>query len=120
VDNKAQEAQAAADAKRASEILAASSGIVNEYKSKIEAKIHRYVNKEICSAGTSAKFSIALMPGGRVNGSPQLIASSGLPACDQAIERAILQAQPLPLPPQTELFDQFRNLNMTYRSDEKQ
>ncbi len=121
VDTKAQQAQSAADAKRAEEILAASSGVVNEYKAKIVAQIKRHVNRQPC--GTDKRelaYSIALMPGGRLNGSPHLIKSSGLPACDEAVERAILQAQPLPLPPQTELFDQFRNLNLNFRPNEDQ
>ncbi|HEY8084368.1 MAG TPA: cell envelope integrity protein TolA, partial [Methylophilaceae bacterium] len=57
---------------------------------------------------------------GRLNGSPHLVKSSGLSACDEAVERAILAAQPLPLPPQTELFDQFRNLNINFRPNEEQ
>jgi colicin import membrane protein len=121
VDTKAQQAQSAADAKRAEEILAASSGVVNEYKARIVAKIKRYVNRQPCGTDKlELVYAIALIPDGHVNGSPRLVKSSGLSACDLAVERAILQAQPLPLPPQTELFDQFRNLNLNFRPNEDQ
>jgi colicin import membrane protein len=121
VDTKAQEAQRTADAKHAEEALAASSGILDEYRARIGAKIKRYVNRQLCGTDKpELVFAIALIPDGHVNGNPRLVKSSGLPACDQAVERAILQAQPLPLPPQPELFDQFRNLNMKFRPNEEQ
>jgi colicin import membrane protein len=121
VDTKEQDAQKAADAKHAEEVLAASSGVVNEYKARIVAKIKHYVNRQPCGTGKpELTFGIALLPDGHINGSPHLIKSSNLSACDQAVERAILQAQPLPLPPQTELFDQFRNLNINFRPNEDQ
>lgn len=114
-------AKAAADAKRAADMLAASSGVVDEYKAKIVAKIKRYVNKEVCGTGRpELLFAIALMPSGEVSGAPRLLKSSGIVACDQAVERAILQAQPLPLPPQSELFSQFRDLNLKFRPNENQ
>jgi len=118
---KAEEAKAAADAKRAAEALAASSGVVDEYKARIVNKIKRYVNKQLCGTGKpELVFAIAMMPTGEVSGNPRLVKSSGLPACDQAVERAILQAIPLPLPPQSELFAQFRDLNLKFRPNEDQ
>jgi colicin import membrane protein len=118
-DKAASEAKAAAEAKRAADALAASSGVVDEYKARIVSKIKRYVNKQLCGTGKPELiFSIAMMPTGEVSGNPQLVKSSGLPACDQAVERAILQAQPLPLPPQPELFSQFRDLNLKFRPNE--
>jgi colicin import membrane protein len=116
-----QEAKNAADAKRAAETLAASSGVVDEYKAKIVAKIKRNVNKQVCGTGKpELVFAIAMMPTGEVSGNPRLVKGSGLPACDQAVERAILQAQPLPLPPQPELFAQFRDLNLKFRPNDEQ
>ena len=116
---KLDEAKAAADAKRAADILAASSGVVDEYKAKIVSKIKRYVNKEVCGTGKpEVLFAIALIPSGEVSGTPKLLKSSGIAACDRAVERAILQAQPLPLPPQSELFSQFRDLNLRFRPNE--
>jgi colicin import membrane protein len=120
VDNKAQAAQTAADAKRAQEILAASSGVVNDYLGRITAKIQSHVNNALCGTGKpSLTIAIALLPDGHLNGTPQLVKGSGLPACDLEVEHAIFLAQPLPLPPQRELFDQFRNLNLTFRPNGK-
>lgn len=123
VDHEAEkavaDAKAAAEAKRAADALAASSGVVDEYKARIVAKIKRYVNKQLCGTGKpELVFAIALMPTGEVSGNPHLVKSSGLPACDEAVERAILQAQPLPLPTQTELFSQFRDLNLKFKPNE--
>jgi colicin import membrane protein len=123
LQNEAQqhETRNAAEAKRAAETLAASSGVVDEYKSRIVAKIKRFVNKQVCGTGRAELvFAIALMPTGEVSGNPHLVKSSGLPACDQAVERAILQAVPLPLPPQPELFTQFRDLNLKFRPNDDQ
>jgi colicin import membrane protein len=120
VDTKAQEAQKAADAKRAEEILAASSGVINDYVGRITAKILSHVNSAVCGSGKpSLTFTINVLPGGNVNGNPQQTKSSGLPACDLEVEHAILLSQPLPLPPQRELFDQFRTLNLTFRPNGK-
>lgn len=120
VERAAAEAKSAAEAKRAAEILAASGSIVNEYIMKIQAKIRSKVNKQLCGSGKPVlAFAISLLPTGEVAGSPRLTKSSGIAACDQAVERAILQAQPLPLPPQPELFAQFRDLNLQFRPNEE-
>ncbi len=118
---KQAEAKAAADAKRAAEMLAASSGVINDYRGRIQAKIKRYVNRQLCGNGKpELTFALSLMPTGDVSGSPRLTRSSGIAACDQAVERAILQAQPLPLPPQPELFAQFRDLELKFRPNDDQ
>ena len=115
------EAKSAAEARRAAEAMAASKGVVDDYIGRIRGKIHSKVNNQVCGSGKPELiFAVGLMPTGEVSGSPRLVKSSGLPACDQAVERAILQAQPLPLPPQPELFSQFRNLNLQFKPNEEQ
>jgi len=97
----------------------ASSGEINEYKAKIQGKIKRFVNRQLCGSGKPVlEFGISLMPTGEVIGAPRLKKSSGIAACDQAVERAILQAQPLPVPPQPELFAQFRDLTLQFRPND--
>lgn len=114
------DARNAAEARRAAAAQAASSGVVDKYKAQIQAKIKRYVNRQVCGNGKPVlEFAIAMMPTGEVSGTPRLTRSSGITACDQAVERAILQAQPLPLPPQPELFSQFRDLNLQFRPSEE-
>ena len=62
-----------------------------------------------------ARFEVILLPGGEVL-SATLKKSSGNPAYDAAVERAIMAAQPLPVPTDTDLFQEnFRELNMTFR-----
>ena len=58
------------------------------------------------------------MPTGDVIGHPKLLKSSGLSACDAAVERAILESQPLPVPTQADLFSQFRDLKLKFRPNE--
>ena len=118
---KAEEAKAATEAKRAAETLSASSGVINDYRAKIQAKIKRFVNRQVCGSGKpELVFAISLMPTGEISGNPRLTKGSGISACDQAVERAILQAQPLPLPPQPELFAQFRDLDLKFRPNDDQ
>ena len=118
-ENKAQqqERQAAATSSAAS---AASAGEVDKYVGLISSKIRRNVNKQLCGPGKpELTFAIALMPTGDVIGSPRIIKSSGIAACDQAVERAILQAQPLPVPDQPDLFAQFRDLQLRFRPNDE-
>ncbi|MFM9913212.1 MAG: TonB C-terminal domain-containing protein [Methylophilaceae bacterium] len=113
-----------ADAKRASDLLAAdgqpsaNADEINKYKGRIIAAIQRRVNKQLCGTGKPEPvFAISLMPTGELNGAPRLVKTSNLAACDQAVEAAILAAQPLPMPPQ-ELFNQFRDLNLKFKPNQ--
>lgn len=99
---------------------AASAGVVDEYKAKIQAKIRSNVNKTLCGNGNpELKFEIGLIPGGELSGAPKLVKSSGNAACDDAVERAIRMSEPLPLPPDSSLFSQFRNLKLTFRPNDR-
>ena len=113
-----------ADTKRASDLLAsagqpaANTDEINKYKAKIVVAIQRKVNKQLCGSGKpELVFAISLLPTGDVNGAPRLKKGSGLAACDQAVESAILAAQPLPMPP-PELFSEFRDLNLRFKPNE--
>ena len=63
------------------------------------------------------EFDVVLLPGGEVLG-VKLRKSSALAAYDNAVERAILKAQPLPLPPDPAMFKEFRELNLIFRPQE--
>lgn len=85
------------------------------YKGKISAKIRSNVVKPPDVADDArAEFSVTLLPGGRVM-SARLIKSSGNAAYDNAVERAILKSDPLPLPSDTSLFNQFRELKLSFK-----
>lgn len=93
----------------------ANAGIIDEYKRKIQDKIKGNVNNELCGDGKPVlKFKIDLLPSGELSGNPKLTKTSGLEACDDAVERAIMASQPLPLPEDVALKSQFRNLNLTF------
>lgn len=93
----------------------ASAGVVNEYKAKIQAKIRANVNKTLCGEGNpQLVFDIGLLPTGELSGNPKLAKSSGSAACDDAVERAIIASEPLPLPSDASLFSQFRNLKLKF------
>ncbi len=45
-----------------------------------------------------AEFEVQLLPSGEQVGAPRLVSASGLPAYDQAVERAIRRCDPFPRP----------------------
>ncbi len=59
-----------------------------------------------------AVFNVVQLPTGEII-SVRLIKSSGNALYDEAVERAILKASPLPLPAQRDLFE--RELKLTFR-----
>jgi colicin import membrane protein len=66
-----------------------------------------------------ARFEVVLLPGGEVL-SATLKKSSGHAAYDAAVERAINRASPLPVPNDTDLFQEnFRELNLVFRPKDK-
>ncbi|HEX9684546.1 MAG TPA: TonB C-terminal domain-containing protein [Burkholderiales bacterium] len=92
--------------------------VVDEYRRRIEEKIRRFVIEPPNLPKTArVDFDVVLLPGGEVLG-VKLRKSSGLPAYDSAVERAILLAQPLPLPPDPAMFKAFRELNLIFRPKE--
>jgi colicin import membrane protein len=95
-------------------------GEMDKYKLLIQRKIQQNVNKQLC--GTSPvelQFEIGLMPTGELIGNPKMLKSSGIPVCDESVERAIFQSQPLPVPTDTDLFSKFKNLKLNFRPNEK-
>ena len=115
-EKEAQRLQAERSSEDARKAAAASSGVVKEYEGKIRSKIFGRMNRQPCGKAVPV-FKISLLPTGEVAGTPKLVNSSGIPACDQAAERAILQAQPLPLPPESELFSSFRDLTIPFKPE---
>ncbi len=109
-DEKAQ------DDKQAS---AANASLIGEYTEKIKAKIRGNVNKTLCGDGNpELKFEISVLPTGQLSGSPRIVKSSDISACDEAVERAIIASEPLPLPSDPGLFSSFRNLNLKFRPND--
>jgi len=98
---------------------AAQQSIVNDYTGRIQSKIQSKLNKSLCGDGKpQLEFDIALLPTGQLRGNPILRKGSGLAACDKAVENAILQSDPLPVPPQPEAFSFFRELHLKFKPNE--
>jgi colicin import membrane protein len=106
---RAQQAQASAQSK-----------MVDEYKRRISDKIRRYVVKDPCASLGNPEiiFEAILLPDGNTLQPPRIKRSSGSAACDDAVLRAVIRAQPLPLPPDPVLVAQFRELSLNFRPNE--
>jgi colicin import membrane protein len=83
----------------------------NRFVDAIRAKIRGRANvPDTVTGKPNVQVHIRILPGGDVL-DIQVVRSSGNRAYDNAIERAIRSAQPLPVPPaDSELFPQFRDL----------
>lgn len=116
--------RAAAEQQKAREALAAqqaaaSAKVVDEYKRRIMEKVRRFiVLPPNVSDSAVVEFEVVVLPGGEVLGAKLKKSSNSIPAYDSAVERAILKAQPLPLPPDPALMRQFRELNLVFRPKE--
>jgi colicin import membrane protein len=96
------------------EAAAAQAKALEGYKRKISQKIRSYVPSEI-KGNFEAVYSVTLLPGGEVL-DVKLVKSSGVPAYDAAVERAIHAAAPLPVPPpDSDLFQKLREANYKFR-----
>jgi colicin import membrane protein len=102
---------AAAAQATANELNAAIAGIRN--------KIRQNVNNQPCGADDiELTYKIVVIPTGEI-ASINLVKSSKIPACDEAVERAIHSSEPLPMPKDPNLISQFRNLILPFRPNGK-
>ena len=84
------------------------------YISKIREKVRGFIILPPSIRGNpEAVFIVRQLPNGEVIPPVRLTKSSGNRALDAAFERAILQASPLPLPDQKELFE--RDLELVFK-----
>ena len=91
---------------------AAKRNLIDEYKAKILAKIKsKLVLPPDLPNDPVAEYDITLLPGGEIL-SVKLRKSSGFRSFDEAVERAIILARPLPLPKDKLLFPNFRDLGV--------
>ena len=97
-------------------VAGSNSGELEKYKALIQQKIYQNVNKQLCGLDpVELTFEILLMPTGDLIGNAKMIKSSKIESCDQAVERAILQAQPLPMPQDNRLFSQLKKLKLKFQ-----
>lgn len=128
---KLQQAKEAADAKRraqeqadamkklAQQQAAAQAGEIAKYKQAIAMRIRRFIVEPPNLQGNpEVELDIVVLPGGEVL-DVRTRKGSGQATWDNAVERAIRRAQPLPLPPaDSPIFREFRELNLKFRPKE--
>jgi len=104
-------------AEAARQQAAARARALNEYIARIQAKVKSsWILPPDIQGNPEAVFDVVQLPTGEVL-STRLVKSSGNPAYDAAVERAILKSSPLPLPASRELFS--RDLKLTFRPQDK-
>jgi colicin import membrane protein len=107
------------EAEKAREVAAAArKNEVDRYIEAIKAKIRGRANvPDTVTGNPEVHVRIRILPGGEVL-DIAITRRSANPTYDSAIERAIRSAQPLPVPPaDSELFPQFRDLNLNFRHE---
>jgi colicin import membrane protein len=113
-----QRAEEEARRRAEAEALAAKQKLLNQYIERIKLKVRgRVVIPPGMSGNPKAVYSVTLLPGGEVL-DIKLVRSSGVPAYDAAVERAIRAAEPLPVPSESELFQQLREAKYEFRPNE--
>jgi colicin import membrane protein len=104
--------------KLAQQQAAAQAREVDEFKRRIAEKIRqRIVEPPSLQGNPEVELRITVLPGGEVL-DVRIARSSGQALWDSAAERAVLRAQPLPLPPNPALMREFRELNLKFRPKE--
>lgn len=111
------QAKEAAEAERraAAQAAARAQKQIDEYTARIRDAIRDKVTLPPSIDGNpQAEFEVKLLKNGTV-AAVRLTRSSGAPAYDRAVERAIELAQPLPIPDDMEIFQQMRDLKLLFR-----
>jgi colicin import membrane protein len=108
---------AAQQADAARKAAAARASALGEYIAKIQDKVRgNWILPQELQGNPEAIFLVTQLPTGDVL-HIKVVKSSGNPAYDTAVERAILKSSPLPLPSDRSLFD--RELKLTFRLRDK-
>ena len=110
--------QAEAQRKLAQQAAAAQAREIDKYKQAIAARIKRFIVEPPNIQGNpEVELDIIVLPGGEVL-DVRTKRASGQTPWDNAVERAIRRAQPLPLPSDPALMKEFRELNLKFRPKE--
>jgi len=97
-------------------VSGSNTGELDKFKAMIQQKIYQNVNKQLCGLDpVELVFEIQLMPTGELLGEPKILKSSKIESCDEALGRAILQSQPLPVPKDAHLFSKLKKLKLMFQ-----
>jgi len=92
--------------------------IVDRYIEIIKQKVTRNWFKPAgAKEGLSCTVMVRLIPGGEVL-DVRITTSSGDSVFDRSVETAVLKASPLPLPPDSSLFERFRILQFVFKPED--
>lgn len=105
-------------AELASKQAAEQSNMRADFQDKIKAKIRsKIILPDGLQGNPQARFAVSVLPTGDVV-KVTLRQPSGQPAYDNAVERAIYKASPLPMPPDAALVNEFRDLDLKFSPNE--
>lgn len=100
-------------AAQASQLASEQARMEADYQDRIRSKIaSMLILPENLAGNPKAIFVVTVLPSGEV-AQVRLVGTSGQPAYDTAVERAILKAVPLPLPPDKSVAARFRELRLS-------
>jgi colicin import membrane protein len=115
---EAQRKQREADeTKRRAEIAmrAAQQKLIDDWRARIQRKVTDKIVMPDVKGRPEGVYEVTVLPGGDIL-EIRLKRSSGVPAYDAAVERAINLSSPLPVPDDSDLFQQyFRKFNFTFK-----
>lgn len=117
-EQKALQERAEAERKAAVEAALKAQKQLEDYTQAIRLAIRERINMPPGISGNpQAIFEVKLLRSGTV-AAIQMIKSSGMPAYDRAVTKAVEEAQPLPVPEDPELFEQLRSLTLVFRPND--
>ncbi|MCX7137837.1 MAG: energy transducer TonB, partial [Proteobacteria bacterium] len=89
-----------------------------EYMERIRARIRKgLIKPQNLKGNEEAEFNVISLPDGNIL-DVKLRRPSGNAAYDNAVEKAIVRAQPFPMPPDPQLLKEFRELNLKFNAQE--
>lgn len=88
-----------------------------KYRALIKQKVSRHWNRPPgTSSGLRCTVRVRLVPGGDVL-EARVVQSSGNPVFDRSVEAAVFKASPLPIPPDADLFEYFREIDFLFNPE---
>ena len=98
--------------------VARAATVVDKYKALISQQVSRSWNRPASVAkGLNCVVRVRLAPGGKVL-KAAVVRSSGNEIFDRSVENAVYKAEPLPLPDDPTLFDNFREIEFLFNPEE--
>ena len=112
-----QQLQAEETARQDTARAARAATVVDQYKALIRQRVSQSWSRPLGSAkGLKCTVRVSLTPSGGVLAAT-VVKSSGNPVFDRSVENAVFKAEPLPLPNDPTLFDNFREIDFIFDPD---